>query len=365
MNVRLLSVGVATPANLIKQDEALSLAQRICCVDNRQRRFAKALYEHSAVESRYGILPLTEADRWAPHGPLNADGSANRGPSTEVRMEYYREHALPLAHRAAQLAMEKSSCPAAALTHVVTASCTGFTAPGVDLGLIGSLGLTPTTQRINVGYMGCHGAINALRVAHGLSHVDVRNRILVCAVELCTIHYAFHWSNERMLGNALFADGAGAAILGADEAPSADANTGWRLAATGSYLFPGTADAMTWSIGNHGFAMTISTELPSLIQANLGVWLSNWLDRNGLAVSDVRSWAVHPGGPRIVEAVDAAMGLRREQTAVSREILASHGNMSSATVLFIIEALLARQAEPPCVVLGFGPGLVAEAALFI
>jgi predicted naringenin-chalcone synthase len=364
MGVKLLSVGVATPANVIKQDEALALAQRICCTDDRQRRFAKVLYQHSGVTSRYGVLPLAEADRWAPHGPLNADGSLNQGPSTEVRMDYYREHALPLAQRAAQLALERSGCMPAALTHVVTASCTGFTAPGVDLGLIERLGLAPTTQRVHVGYMGCHGAINALRVAHGLAHADIRNRILVCAVELCTIHYAFHWSNERMLGNALFADGAGAVILG-DEASSEDAATGWRLAATGSYLFPGTADAMTWSVGNHGFAMTISPELPSLIQANLGGWLSAWLDRNGLAINDVRSWAVHPGGPRIVEAVDAAMGLQREQTAVSREILASHGNMSSATVLFIIEALLARKAEPPCVVLGFGPGLVAEAALFV
>ena len=168
-----------------------------------------------------------------------------------------------------------------------------------------------------------------------------------------------------MLGNALFADGAGAVLLGADDETSHPTKTGWRLADTGSYLFPGTADAMTWSVGNHGFAMTISMELPSLIQANLHSWLSNWLEKHGLGVADVRSWAVHPGGPRIVEAVAVAMGLRREQTAVSREILAAYGNMSSATVLFILESLLERGAEAPCVVLGFGPGLVAEVALLI
>ena len=365
MDVQVLSVGVAAPGNEIKQDAALTLAQRICCTDDRQRRFAKALYQHSGVESRYGVLPLAEADRWAPDGPLNADGSANLGPCTEVRMEYYRAHALPLAHQAAQLALERADCPPGAVTHIVTASCTGFTAPGVDLGLIERLGLARTTQRVHVGYMGCHGAINAIRVAHGLTHADDHNRILVCAVELCTIHYAFHWSNERMLGNALFADGAGAVILGADNGALHHAKTGWRLAATGSYLFPGTADAMTWSVGNHGFAMTISMELPSLIQANLYGWLSRWLDHQGLGVGDVRSWAVHPGGPRIIEAVEAAMGLRREQTAASREILAAYGNMSSATVLFILESLLQRGAEPPCVVLGFGPGLVAEVALLI
>jgi predicted naringenin-chalcone synthase len=247
----------------------------------------------------------------------------------------------------------------------VTASCTGFTAPGVDLGLIELLGLAPTTQRVHVGYMGCHGAINAFRAAHGLAHADARNRVLVCAVELCTIHYSFQWSNERMLGNALFADGAGAVVLGVSDDSRDGPCRNWRLAATGSYLFPATADAMTWSIGNHGFVMTISTELPRLIQENLGNWLSTWLDLNGLGVCDVNSWAIHPGGPRIVEAVESAMGLRRDQTEVSREVLAAHGNMSSATVLFILQSLLERGAKPPCVMLGFGPGLVAEAALFI
>jgi predicted naringenin-chalcone synthase len=225
------------------------------------------------------------------------------------------------------------------------------------------LGLAPTTARVHVGYMGCHGAINALRVAHGLAQADIGNRILLCAVELCTLHYAFHWSNERMLGNALFADGAGALVLGG-ASDSADPSRRWRLAATASYLFPGTADAMTWSIGNYGFVMTISSELPRLIQENLSAWLTAWLDHNGLAVADIRSWAIHPGGPKIIEAVESAMGLGREQTAASRDVLAKHGNMSSATVLFILQSLIQSDASPPCVMLGFGPGLVAEAALF-
>ena len=361
----MLSIGVAYPAHEIKQEAALALAQRVCCTDDRQKRFAKVLYQHSGVNTRHAVLPLAEADRWAPNGPLNADGSPNLGPSTAIRMEYYREHALPVAYRAAQQAFNRSGCEPQEISHVVTASCTGFTAPGVDLGLIELLGLAPTTQRVHVGYMGCHGTINALRAAHGLAHADAHNRVLVCAVELCTIHYAFQWSNERMLGNALFADGAGAVVLGAAVKSRSAARPPWRLAATGSCLFPDTADAMTWNIGDYGFAMALSTELPRLIQENLGKWLSSWLDLNGLEVSEVNSWAVHPGGPRIVEAVEAAMGLRREQTAVSREVLAAHGNMSSATVLFILQSLLERGAKPPCIMLGFGPGLVAEAALFI
>jgi alkylresorcinol/alkylpyrone synthase len=365
MDVHVLSVGSASPPHEIAQTAALEVAQRICCVDERQQRFAKVLYQHSGVDTRHGVLPLAEADRWAPSGPVNADGLPNLGPSTEVRMEYYREHALPLALAAAQEALGRSGYTSSDITHVVTASCTGFTAPGVDLGLIKQLGLSPTTQRVHVGYMGCHGAINALRAAHGLASASPRNRVLVCAVELCTIHYSFQWSNERMLGNALFADGAGAVMLGAADEVDNVGNRKWRLAATGSYVFPDTEAAMSWNISDHGFVMGISTELPRLIQDNLSGWLAGWLDHNGLAVSDVGCWAVHPGGPRIVEAVETAMGLGRERTEVSREVLRTHGNMSSATVLFILKALMERGAKPPCVMLGFGPGLVAEAALLV
>jgi alkylresorcinol/alkylpyrone synthase len=364
VQIELLSVGIASPPHAFSQDAALAMCGRICCEDDRQRRLARALYHHSGVATRYGVLPLAEADRWAPHGHVDADGAPNHGPSTAVRMGYYREHALPLAERAARQAFERSESLPRDISHVVTASCTGFTAPGVDLGLIERLELPATTERVHVGYMGCHGAINGLRAAHGLAHLDACRGVLVCAVELCTIHYAFQWKNERMLGNALFADGAGAVVLaGAARGGDADSPR-WRLAATGSYVFPGTADAMTWNIGDHGFEMSISSQLPRLIQENVRPWLAAWLDRYGLDVARVQSWAIHPGGPRIVEAVEEALGLDREQTVESREILETHGNMSSATVLFILDALRARHARPPCVLLGFGPGLTAEAALF-
>jgi len=365
MDVEILAVGTAAPRHELTQADALALAHRICCTDRRQERLATALYQHSGVRTRYSVLPHTEAYRWGPEEDGQACVEPNCGATTEERMAYYEEHALPLAHRAAEAALHRSEVSAKEITHIVTASCTGFTAPGVDAGLIHQLELRPTTQRVHVGYMGCHGAINALRVSHGLAHADTRARILVCAVELCSLHYTFHWNTERMLGNALFADGAGALVVGAADSTASRSTRPWRIGATGSYLFPGTADAMTWSVGNHGFAMTISTQLPHLIEQHLGDWLHTWLAVQGLSVGDVNSWAIHPGGPRIVEAAEAAMGLLPEQTAVSREILQQFGNMSSATVLFILDSLLRSGARPPCVMLGFGPGLVAEAALLL
>jgi predicted naringenin-chalcone synthase len=281
-------------------------------------------------------------------------------------MSLYEEHALPLAIQASREAVRQFAIATDAITHVVTVSCTGFTAPGIDSGLIHALRLRPTTQRIHVGYMGCHGAINGLRVAHGLAHADPRSRILLCAVELCSLHYCFHWNSERMLGNALFADGAGAIVLGSDSGAARRPRLArWQLADTGSFLFPDSAETLKWNIEDHGFAMNISPRLPEVIQEHLSGWLAVWLAENKLGVRDVQSWAVHPGGPKILEAVETAMGIDPDKIQVSRDVLRNFGNMSSATVLFILESLLEQGASPPCVMLGFGPGLVAEAALLL
>jgi prepilin-type processing-associated H-X9-DG protein len=178
---------------------------------------------------------------------------------------------------------------------------------------------------------------------------------------LCVLHYFYGWDPEKMVANALFADGS-AAVAGAPAAAApADA---WRVAATGSCYLPDSANDMTWTVGDHGFEMTLSKRVPGLIARHLRPWLEGWLGKNGLALGDVASWAIHPGGPRILVAVEEALGLSREQTNTGLEVLADDGNMSSPTVLFILDRLRTRKAPRPCVAIGFGPGLVAEATLF-
>jgi len=366
MHIPIISVATATPHHQLSQSDSLAMAHQICCVDERQSRLTSALFRKSGVQNLHTVIPYVEAYRSAPERQSAVIAIQTNGPSTHERMALYEQHALPLALQASSEAITRAAVLPDAITHVVTVSCTGFTAPGIDSGLIRELHLPPTTQRINVGYMGCHGAINGLRVAHALGNANSKSRILLCAVELCSLHYCFHWNSERMLGNALFADGAGAVVLGGEPNGSSDTSCGrWRVAATGSNLFPDTAEFMTWNIENYGFAMTISSRLPELIQQHLCEWLTAWLAENNLSVNDVQSWAVHPGGPRVLEAVEAAMEIKPERLQVSRDVLCQFGNMSSATVLFILDILLAQRASAPCVMLGFGPGLVAEAALLL
>src|SRR5205807_1380827 len=143
----------------------------------------------------------------------------------------------------------------AEITHIITVTCTGFEAPGTDVALLAGLGLRPTTQRLQIGFMGCHGAINGLRAAQAITAADARARVLLCAVELCSLHYRFNWEPERLVANALFADGAAAIVAGGEvDSPQGEP---WRLKATGSCLIPNSQDAMSWRIGDHGFEMTL------------------------------------------------------------------------------------------------------------
>jgi predicted naringenin-chalcone synthase len=210
--------------------------------------------------------------------------------------------------------------------------------------------------------MGCHGGLNGLRLAASFTAHQPRARVLLCAVELCSLHYHYGNDPQKVVANALFADGAAALVGVPAEAAPADA---WRVAASGACLFPDSEDAMAWRIGDNGFEMGLSPRVPALIGQGLRPWITHWLDQQGLALGDVATWAVHPGGPMVLRAVEECLGLRKEQIAVSWEVLAECGNMSSATVFFILDRLGQRQAARPCVALGFGPGLAAEAALFL
>ena len=277
-------------------------------------------------------------------------------------MRRYQTDSVQLALKAAGKALNAAGLSAEEVTHLITVSCTGFFAPGIDCALIEGLELLPTTLRTHIGFMGCHGALNGLRVAQAFARSDENARILLCAVELCSLHYFYGWDPQKAIANAIFSDGC-AAVVGAPVAVCpVDA---WTLKDTASYVIPGSADAMTWNIGDHGFEMTLSQKVPRLIAQHLRTPLQTWLRRNGLQINEVASWAIHPGGPRILLAVQEALGLTNDQTATAREVFAEFGNMSSPTVLFIIDRLRKQGARRPCVAMGFGPGMVAEMALFV
>lgn len=343
-------------------DESLAYARDNFCETDDQARRLKALYRMTGVKNRHTVVlggPPGSPDRQSFFTPPK--DSSDGGPTIRERMVKYEAEATPLAVRAAAEALGESGVAAHEITHLITVSCSGFAAPGVDIGLIKALGLPNTVQRTHVGFMGCHGALNGLRVARAIAESNPHARVLLCAVELCSLHYHYGWNNEQLVANALFADGAAAIVGGAANDTAADH---WRIKGTGSCLIPDSEDAMTWRIRDNGFEMSLSARVPALIGTHLKGWFDGWLAEHELDIDRIQSWAVHPGGPRILGSVTKALGLERDAVAVSREVLRDHGNMSSPTLLFILRKLREQHAPRPCVALGFGPGLMAEATLF-
>jgi alpha-pyrone synthase len=367
MTMAILGLGTALPDAVIDKDDALLLARSLCNGTEEQETWLSAIYEGSGISTRRFCLgsqvvrDVVEGTNYSGSVFLPKKMPGDRGPTTSERMDLYAQLAPPLALTAARVALEQSQTEPSEITHVVTVSCTGFVAPGVDQALIEGLGLPRGVERTHVGYMGCHGTLNGLRVARAYVDANSESRVLLSTVELCCLHYYYGWDPQKIIANALFADGAAAMIAGP---ASLDTDEPWRLTATGTCLFPDSAEAMTWIIGDHGFEMTLSRQVPAIINAGLQNWLAHWLGAKGLALDDIKSWAVHPGGPRILDAVEESLDLTSQGLSVSREVLAECGNMSSPTILFILNRMRRQEASRPCVALGFGPGLTLEAALF-
>jgi predicted naringenin-chalcone synthase len=367
MSLAILGLGTAVPPASITQTDAAGIARAICCRTKEQETWLPVMYDRTGIDRRHlafgqEVIDDILHDTDFSHSVFLPTGrDDDHGPTTGQRMRHYVTSAAPLALCASRQALLESGLAATDLTHLITVSCTGFHAPGVDYELIQGLGLRPTVQRTHVGFMGCHGALNGLRVARAFADSDPEARVLVCAVELCALHYHYGWDPQKMIANAIFADGA-AALIGV---PDALAPSGvWRVADAGSCLLPDSREAMSWTIGDRGFEMTLSKRVPGLIRQHLRPWLESWLDRRGLRIETVGSWAIHPGGPRILDAIAESLVLGEDKLASARAVFAGHGNMSSPTVLFIVEHLRDQRAPLPCVALGFGPGLVAEAVLF-
>lgn len=360
MNFSILGIGSAVPPRSILQVDAAQLAASFGNAEPGRERALQAIYRQTRIRSRGSVLLEDPGDggyRQSFFPPAATDASV---PSTAMRMRRYADEASPLAARAASAAIANAKVDAEAVTHLVTCSCTGFSSPGFDLALVESLGLSRAVARTHVGFMGCHGAFNAMRVAAAFAAADPKAIVLVACVELCSLHFQYGTRADGVVANSIFADGAGAIVGRAgrreDEA--------WRLSAQISCVLPESADLMGWTIGDSGFEMTLSPRVPDRIATTLPRLLDELLAPRGLSVTDVASWAVHPGGPRVLAGVRDSLGLGSGPLRHSESVLADHGNMSSATILFILERLIRDGAARPCVAMAFGPGLTAELALF-
>jgi len=260
--------------------------------------------------------------------------------------------------RAGREALHDAGVAAASITHVVTASCTGFVAPGIDQWLMEELSLPRSCRRTHVGFMGCHAAVNALSVAAAFVRADPAARVLVVCAEISSAHLHYGARLDRLIANTLFADGVAAAVVAADGPGDA-----LRFVRSDSVLMEGSVAEMAWEVGDHGFEMTLGAAVPDLLRSGVGPWVRGILAEEAIDPMAVGGWAIHPGGPRVIDAVLESLALEPRHGESSRAILRDFGNMSSATLLFIMRAMRERGIPRPWVALAFGPGIAGEALL--
>lgn len=281
-------------------------------------------------------------------------------PTTAQRMAIYEEEALRLAHAVAREALESGGLEPSRVTHLVVCSCTGFFAPGIDIRLCELLHLSPDVSRTLIGFMGCYSGFTGMRQASEIIGGDSEAVVLQVCVELCSIHFQKKRVQDLFIANTLFGDGAAAALYSAGAAGGSELV---ELRASRSDLHLDSLDQMSWRIGDHGFEMRLSTLVPVTLRSRVRPFVDALLGDGNTDRSDVVGWAIHPGGRRIVDDLGGALELSDDDLRSSRNVLAEHGNMSSATIFFVLEDLL-RAGRSGCVAaLGFGPGLTVEGAL--
>ncbi|WP_443018901.1 type III polyketide synthase [Sphingomonas sp.] len=316
--------------------------------DPRQARVFDRMAARSGIAHRWSALPPTRegGSPVAPGGFYASDPM----PGTADRMALYASFAPVLALSA--IAALTKRVPLGEVTHLIVASCTGFVAPGIDQRIAQRLGLKPSVERLLIGFMGCYAAVAALRSARHIVRSQPDARVLVVTVELSTLHLQPDREIEPLLAMLQFGDGAAAAIVSADP-------LGFAIDAPFATTLPDSGDLIRWDITDRGFAMHLSGEVPARIAAGLADPDFAHAATGGHDVAMIDGWAVHAGGRSILDAVEAALHLPGDALDASRGVLADHGNMSSATLMFVLARLLGRPVERG-VALAFGPGLAAE-----
>lgn len=327
------------------------------------------IYRHSGIVKRHSVIRdyATNGDGGAPGGAFyDSDSDVFLSPSTRQRNDIYAVEARRLfAKVTANVLDESDGFEARDITHVITASCTGFYAPGPDYYLVRDLGLSPTVQRFHVGFMGCYAAFPVLRMADAFCRSNPDAVVLVACLELCTLHLQPSEVMDNIIATSVFADGAGAAIV-SSRAPRGKGKA-LRIDQFLTTLVDDSEADMAWKIGDNGFEMVLSTYVPKILEANVGRVVGSLLQSAGVAEADVDRWAIHPGGRAILDKVEKSVGLDPASLDPSRRVLRDYGNMSSATIWFVLKDTLSLEpvdSEEQVYAMAFGPGLTVESALF-
>lgn len=343
-------IGTAVPQYVHSQEDIRLYMQNQLQLDSKAAKLTNLIYKRSGIEKRHSVLSDFSNNEGASFFLPDADLGVSE------RMKKYAGESVGLSLNAIENTIPNSEL--AGVTHLITVSCTGMSAPGLDLQLVKALKLKTNIVRTSVNFMGCYAAIHALKLAEAFCNRKEKTKVLIVCTELCTLHFQNTSNVEDILSACLFADGSAACIVSNEEV------NGLEISNFHSEIaFEGYGD-MAWEISNHGFLMNLSTYVPKLLEKDMKKLLDANLEKTKYQKEDIKHWAIHPGGKNILEATQKALQIKPTDLASSYKTLSENGNMSSPTVLFVLKDIMEKaKSQEPIFMAAFGPGLTIESAL--
>lgn len=356
---KIVSIATEVPAYRHRQEAILDFADRIYCTDETESRKMKYLYGHSGITTRYSVMPdysVAATERQFYGKAANLDPF----PGLEKRMEWYADNASIISVKAIRQCIE-GIINKKDITHLITVSCTGMSAPGLDLEIMEMMELRRDLFRTSVNFMGCYAAIHALKLADAICRSSADANVVIVCTEFCTLHFQKEISIDNITSTLLFGDGCAALLMQSGESHL----KGIRLQHFYSDVaFKGKND-MSWKLSSTGFLMTLSGYVPDLVKEDFDSLVNKALLNAGISKSDITHWCIHPGGKKILEAIEKSIALPADSLTHSYKILNDYGNMSSPTILFVLQQIfteLKENEQDKARVFGaaFGPGLTME-----
>lgn len=351
-------IATSVPRFRFKQHELRERMKQVIEGTDRDKRIIHQIYSRSGIETRHSVV--NDFQKSGSHTLFfNGQGAS---PGTQSRNDTYIREGQKLFVDIAEKLVNESAAESDEITHLITVSCTGFYAPGPDFDIIRALNLNPGIERYHLGFMGCYASIPALKLADQICRADENATVMIVSVELCTLHFQANPELDDLLSASVFADGGAGAIV-SSKVPISD---GYRIDGFASALLDKGEKDMAWSIGNQGFNMILSSYIPDLLADSLENFLSPVLNQYKISLQDISLWGIHPGGRAILDKVESVLNLPENSLHASRTVLSEYGNMSSATILFVLQELLVNHSSSQnsqTLAMAFGPGLTLETAL--
>jgi predicted naringenin-chalcone synthase len=326
--------------------------QRAFRLDDKEARKLAFLYRHSAINFRYSVID----DFAKPEHEWEFLSACNGSPCLNKRMNLFHTNALNLSVDSIKDCIKNLILPKD-ITHLITVSCTGLSAPGLDLQISEALNLSSTVFRTSVNFMGCYAAIHAMKLAKMICDTTTKANVIIVCTEICTIHFQSQYTLDNAASSLLFGDGSAAMLV----SNSIDVSNALDIKSFYSQISYKGKEDMSWEISNQGFLMKLSAYIPDLIEEDIAALVNKALDESSLKQNEITHWCIHPGGRKILEVIQSQLALTDEDLTCSKTVLSQYGNMSSPTILFVLKEIMkSSDVDKKVFGVAFGPGLTME-----